>query len=81
MVMMELVKMRAPCMKQLAAGWFIKLFKNGVATSFGQREFWYAVKEVWKGAWTKKAVEKGLKCKDWCLLIEPFDAADALRDR
>ena len=58
-------------MKQLAAGWFIKLFKNGVATSFGQREFWYAIKEAWKGAWTKKAVEKGLKMQG----LVPFNRA------
>mmetsp|Transcript_2961 Transcript_2961/g.10712 ORF Transcript_2961/g.10712 Transcript_2961/m.10712 type:complete len:321 (-) Transcript_2961:1415-2377(-) len=37
-------------MKQLAAAWFIKFFNSGVATSFGQREFWYAIKEAWKGA-------------------------------
>lgn len=58
-------------MKQLAAGWFIKLFKNGVATSFGQREFWYAIKEAWKGAWTKKAVDKGLKMQG----LVPFNRA------
>ena len=46
-------------MKQLAAAWFIKVFENGVATSFGQREFLYAIREAWKGAWTKQAVKKG----------------------
>jgi hypothetical protein len=58
-------------MKQLAAAWFIKLFENGVATSFGQREFWYAVKEAWKGAWTKQAVEKGFKMQG----LVPFNRA------
>eukprot|EP00223_Ostreococcus_mediterraneus_P009805 CAMPEP_0179629868 /NCGR_PEP_ID=MMETSP0932-20121108/5605_1 /TAXON_ID=548131 ORGANISM="Ostreococcus mediterraneus, Strain clade-D-RCC2596" /NCGR_SAMPLE_ID=MMETSP0932 /ASSEMBLY_ACC=CAM_ASM_000582 /LENGTH=624 /DNA_ID=CAMNT_0021499313 /DNA_START=1 /DNA_END=1878 /DNA_ORIENTATION=- len=43
---------------QLAAGWFIKMHTHeGVAASFGQREFWYAVRAAWEGAWTKEAVE------------------------
>ena len=59
-------------MKQLSSSWFIKHFNNsGVAVSFGQREFWYAVKEAWKGAWTKQAVEKGLKMQG----LVPFNRA------
>jgi hypothetical protein len=59
-------------MKQLSSSWFIKRFNNsGVAVSFGQREFWYAVKEAWKGAWTKQAVEKGFKMQG----LLPFNRA------
>ncbi len=59
-------------MKQLSSSWFIKRFNNsGVAVSFGQREFWYAVKEAWKGAWTKQAVEKGFKMQG----LVPFNRA------
>ena len=47
---------------QLAAGWFIKMHTHeGVAVSFGQREFWHAVRAAWEGAWTKEAVGKGLR--------------------
>ena len=59
-------------MKQLSSSWFIKRFNNsGVAVSFGEREFWYAVKEAWKGAWTKRAVEKGFKMQG----LVPFNRA------
>ena len=59
-------------MKQLSSSWFIKRFNNsGVAVSFRQREFWYAVKEAWKGAWTKQAVEKGFKMQG----LVPFSRA------
>jgi len=59
-------------MKQLSSSWFIKCFNNsGVAVSFGEREFWYAVKEAWKGAWTKQAVEKGFKMQG----LVPFNRA------
>ena len=62
-------------MKQLAAAWFINSSSTGVATSFGQREFWYAVKEAWKGAWTKQAVEKGFKMQG----LVPFNRAHSGR--
>ena len=57
---------------QLAAGWFIKMHTHeGVAVSFGQREFWYAVRAAWKGAWTKEAVGKGLRMQG----LVPFHRA------
>jgi len=57
---------------QLAAGWFIKMHTHeGVAVSFGQREFWYAVRAAWEGAWTKEAVDKGLRMQG----LVPFNRA------
>ena len=57
---------------QLAAGWFIKMHTHeGVAASFGQREFWYAVRAAWEGAWTKEAVDKGLRMQG----LVPFNRA------
>jgi hypothetical protein len=45
--------------------------KEGVAVSFGQREFWYAVRAAWEGAWTKEAVDKGLRMQG----LVPFNRA------
>lgn len=57
---------------QLAAGWFIKMHTHeGVAVSFGQREFWHAVRAAWEGAWTKEAVDKGLRMQG----LVPFNRA------
>ena len=58
--------------KSLASSWFIQqVTHEGVAVSFGQSEFWYAVREAWKGAWTKEAVGKGLKMQG----LVPFNRA------
>jgi len=57
---------------QLAAGWFIKMHTHeGVAVSFGQREFWHAVRAAWEGAWTKEAVGKRLRMQG----LVPFNRA------
>ena len=57
---------------QLATGWFIKRHTHeGVAVSFGQREFWHAVRTAWEGAWTKEAVGKGLRMQG----LVPFNRA------
>ena len=39
-------------MKQLAAAWFIKVLSSA-SLLLSDSEFLYAIREAWKGAWTK----------------------------
>ena len=58
----RIIRAEIEAAKSLASSWFIQqVTHEGVAVSFGQSEFWYAVREAWNGAWTKEAVGKGLK--------------------
>jgi hypothetical protein len=68
----RLVRAEIEPAKSLASSWFVhQVTHAGVPVCFGQREFWYAIKEAWKGAWTKKAVDKGLKTQG----LVPFNRA------
>lgn len=68
----RLIRAEIEAAKSLASAWFIQqVTREGVAVSFGQCEFWYAIREAWKGAWTKEAVGKGLKMQG----LVPFTRA------
>ena len=48
-------------------------FVSHEGVEFKQRDFWHAIRETWKGAWTKEAVkkQKGLKMQG----LVPFNRA------